>query len=529
MTTKNIWKGTAKRFTACLVFLCLWVMVPGAWAAYEASGVTSTPFVAPMTTYSKCTENITVSWTAPSMGTDILNSYFYQWNNSSLSLNAEDTLITSFSTAGFSTLDQSVNPPNVVKAAADLAALDSGSALYLHIVTSYLADGGTPRVSADVVYGPFLIDNKAPTGTVRIVDANGNDITSTIDTIVKVKLGSSTDTTRVYLNEASAILTSLQLAYSTDAEYPFADTTPGSKTIYAWFEDSVGNISATPVTDSVTLLAPISISPDTATLPAAGTPRAFRVEGTSATYNWTIINEKDETGAAATAGTIAEFSGSGSAVNSVTVQGKVTGSFQLQAVPTSGAGTLTSGTITVAQTSVSKTFSLQTTAKTNVNAIGFVLENTGITTAHELGLAVGNCDLVSRWDEATQKYSSHPMASAGYNNFPLVVGKAYFVSVTAAHDFTLTGSLPESKTVTLVTTAKTNVNAIGIPKTKEALTTAHQLGLNIGNVDLVSRWDVATQKYSSHPMASAGYNNFAIEWGYGYFVSVTQNNTQWDW
>lgn len=529
MTTKNIWKGTAKRFTACLVFICLWVMVPGAWAAYEVSGVTSTPFVAPMTNYSKCTENITVSWTAPSMGTDILNSYFYQWNNSNVSLNDADTLITGFSPAGFSTLDQSVNPPNVVKAAADLAALDSGSALYLHIVTSYLAGGVTPRVSADVVYGPFLIDNKAPTGTVRIVDANGNDITSTVDTIVKVKLGASADTTKVYLNEASAILTSLQLAYSTDASYPFADTTPGSKTIYAWFEDGVGNISATPVTDTVTLLAPISISPNSANLDlATGATQVFRVEGTNATYNWTIINEKNEAGGAATAGTIAQFSGTASAVNSVTVQGKVKGSFQLQAVPTSGTGTLTSGTITVMQSSVSKTFSLQTTAKTNVNAIGFVLENTGITTAHQLGTAVGNCDLVSRWDEATQSYSSHPMAAAGFNNFALEVGKAYFVSVTAAHDFTLTGSVPSSKTVNLVTTAKTNVNAIGIPKSKEALTTAHQFGLDIGNVDLVSKWDVATQSYSSHPMAASGFNNFAIQWGNGYFVSVTQQKS-WNW
>jgi hypothetical protein len=80
-----------------------------------------------------------------------------------------------------------------------------------------------------------------------------------------------------------------------------------------------------------------------------------------------------------------------------------------------------------------------------------------------------------------------------------------------------------------VTTAKTNVNAIGMPKNKEGLTTAHQLGLDITNVDLVSRWVVGTQSYESHPMGSPTFKNFAIEWGQGYFVSVTQNNTQWNW
>jgi hypothetical protein len=241
-------------------------------------------------------------------------------------------------------------------------------------------------------------------------------------------------------------------------------------------------------------------------------------------YDWTITLSDDGVASIAP-GDATLITGN---ATSITVNGIKTGTFTVTAVLTGGVGTLTTKPIAVVQTSTSKTFTLGITAKTNVNTIGFVLENTGITTAHELGTAVGNCDLVSRWDEATQKYSSHPMASEGYNNFPLVVGKAYFVSVTTGHDFTLTGSLPASKTVNLVITAKTNVNAIGVPKSKTTLTNAHQLGQDIGNVDLVSRWDVATQKYSSHPMASEAYNNFTIEWGYGYFVSVT-TDIPWNW
>ncbi len=523
MTTRNIWKGTAKWCTACLVFLCLWVLVPGAWAAYEVSVGNITANV-PINTATRWTDNLTVQWTAPSMtGSDVLQGFAYKWNNSATLL---DDTVFNWTTGNDGTVNPSATPFNASKASADLAGLDSGSLLYLHIKTWYLdaTTTGQPAYSSDVVYGPFLIDNVAPTGTVRIVDSTGNtDVTATSDTIVYLKLAASKDPIKMYLSETS-VRPATDQDFAADAVYQLGETTPGTKTIYVWFKDSVGNISATPATDSFTLLAPISISPNTANLDlATGATQVFRVEGTNATYNWTIINEKNEAGGAATAGTIAHFTTSATGQNSVTVQGLVKGSFQLQA------GALTSGTITVTQSSVSKTFSLQTTAKTNVNAIGFVLENTGITTAHQLGTAVGNCDLVSRWDEATQSYSSHPMAVQSANNFALEVGKAYFVSVTTAHDFTLTGSVPSSKAVNLVTTAKTNVNAVGMPKSKEATcTTAHQLGQDIGNVDLVSRWDVPTQSYSSHPMAVQSANNFAIQWGNGYFVSVTQQKT-WNW
>jgi hypothetical protein len=98
------------------------------------------------------------------------------------------------------------------------------------------------------------------------------------------------------------------------------------------------------------LLTSISISPNTATLDLAGTAtQAFRVEGTDATYTWTIINEKNEAGTAATAGTIAEITSGAAASNSVTVHGLAAGTFTLQAVPTGAGETLTSGTITVVQ------------------------------------------------------------------------------------------------------------------------------------------------------------------------------------
>jgi hypothetical protein len=318
-------------------------MAPASWAANEVNQGDITSPEVPINTATKWTEDLLVRWKAPIMaGTDSLNGYFYKWNNSASSLNTADVLYTAFSSAVDGTVDSLLDPPNVVKAKADLAAFDSGDLLYLHIMTSYLDNTNNTgaRVSADVVYGPFLIDNKAPTGTIKIVDGAGSEITSTSDTNLNLQL--SADAVNMYLSETSA-KPATGVAYSTETVWGLIDTAPGTKTIYAWFEDAVGNTSSTPVTDSVMLLTSISISPNTATLDLAGTAtQIFRVEGTDAAYNWSII----QTGA------VAKFAdGSASSnTNSVTVQGLAAGTFILQAVPTTGVGTLTSGTVTVVQT-----------------------------------------------------------------------------------------------------------------------------------------------------------------------------------
>jgi hypothetical protein len=524
MTTTSIWKGTAKRCTACLVFLCLWVMVPSAWAAYEVSNII-TVNGPPINAVNRWTDDLTVQWTGPTMtGADALNGYVYKWNNSSSPL---DDTVFNWTTGRDGTVGWDVIPPNVLKNKADLANLDSGDLLYLHIKTFYLdvTTTGNPAYSSDVVYGPFLIDNVAPTGTVRIVDASGiNDVTSTSDTIVYLQLSAAKNPITMYLSETTS-RPATGVAYNTAPVWNLIETTPGTKTIYAWFEDSVGNVSTAPATDSFTLLAPTNISPNSVTLDlATGATQVFRVEGTSATYTWTIINQVPVTQGA----TVAQFSGASSGTNSVTVQGLAKGTFQLQAVPTTGSGTLTSGTITVVQTTLSKDFSLITTATTSTNTIGFIFENTGITTAHELGTAVGSCTQVSKWNAATQSYLSHRMQFPTLNNFTLNVGEAYFVTVTDAHTFTLTGIPPASHTQTLITTATTSTNAIGVPNSKSSITLAHDLGLAVGNCSQVSKWNAATQSYLSHRMQFPTLNNFPVAWGEGYFITVTQQ-TNWPW
>ncbi len=220
------------------------------------------------------------------------------------------------------------------------------------------------------------------------------------------------------------------------------------------------------------------------------------------------------------------------AVYNFTTEVGITGTYTLQLTVTDGASqsSLDTVDIVVSPDTVSTTYSLITTSTTNVNAIGLIYESTGITTAHELGLAIGaNCDSVAKWDAAGQIYVSHAMAAATFNNFDLEVGQAYFVSVTADTSFTLTGSLPSSKTLSLITTALTNVNAVALPTSKSStVTTAHELGTDIGNVDSVAKWDAAGQIYVSHAMAAATFNDFTVSEGSGYFVSVT-GATSWVW
>jgi hypothetical protein len=312
----------------------------------------------------------------------------------------------------------------------------------------------------------------------------------------------------MYLSETSSKPSSGQ-TYNADAVYGLGNTTTGLKTISAWFEDSVGNISAAPATDSFTLLASINISPNTATLDlASGGTQVFSVEGTTASYSWAISDP-----------TVAEFSGGVSTGNSVTVKALKVGTFTLT---TTSPGTLTSGTITVIQTATSKTYNLITTATTSVNAIVLSRSGTGYTKASHLFAAVPNCDGLSRWSADFQAYDGYDNIF-GTNDFDLVVGEPYFVSVSGAGVFTVTGSSP-AVSYSLKTTSTTNVNAISLLQSKSGLTKASLLFADIPSIDGLSRWSAEFQAYDGYDNIF-GTNDFALGVDEAYFVSVSAQAT----
>lgn len=69
----------------------------------------------------------------------------------------------------------------------------------------------------------------------------------------------------------------------------------------------------------------------------------------------------------------------------------------------------------------------------------------------------------------------------------------------------------------------TGLNLISLPL-EHNFTTAEDLCLNISNSSMITRWDPFEQKYKSY-FCGLPLNNFNLEDGGGYFVSVTQNTT----
>jgi PKD repeat protein len=160
-----------------------------------------------------------------------------------------------------------------------------------------------------------------------------------------------------------------------------------------------------------------------------------------------------------------------------------------------------------------------------LNGISLPFENTGITDAAQLCEAISYCESTSYWDASTQKFATHVKGSSE-NNFPLVPGYPYFVSVTEDTTWTVSGLELTSLVFNLITTTLTDINTVAIPYNGiPSITNAEDLANNIPNCDVVWFWDSESQGFVGHPKG-ASINNFAITPGAPYFVNVTQDG-QW--
>ncbi len=165
---------------------------------------------------------------------------------------------------------------------------------------------------------------------------------------------------------------------------------------------------------------------------------------------------------------------------------------------------------------------LVTTATTDINHL-VVIMNTQqtrkpIATAEDLAQAISYCSDVYCWDAATQSLIGH-VKGLPFNNFPILTGYPYMVSVTKDTVWTIAGSYSDAS-FQLMTTDKTDINHIGVPLGKSNLTTAEQLGQDIPNCTDVYVWDIAAQALIGH-VVGLPVNNFAVQPGHAYFVNVT--------
>lgn len=280
----------------------------------------------------KLTEDLVVSWTAPS-GAAPLMGYCLKFNTSSTPLsNTElsDTVNDYF-------VDASVQFKTVPMSFFD--AYDSNQLRYLHIKTQYVPNS----YSDDVVVGPIRIDNVAPTGSISLNPTSGSS------TQITITLSASLDTKYYWLSNSSTMpADSLKQDYTvsnqaTGSFFP-ANTTYGKVTIYAWFKDLAGNVSTAPTAQAdYTYTAPVSIQYNASSV-AVNSTLVFTVDS-STHYNWVITPSAD--GVAFVQGTTSLTLNDSA---SLTVEGKAVGTFTVTATPTAGGSALpVTGTINVVQ------------------------------------------------------------------------------------------------------------------------------------------------------------------------------------
>ena len=183
-------------------------------------------------------------------------------------------------------------------------------------------------------------------------------------------------------------------------------------------------------------------------------------------------------------------------------------------------------TVTPTPCVVSLTFDLVTTERTNVNAISLPGNDLSLITASDLATQIGSaCTAVAYWDAVSQKYIEHTVGIPIFN-FDINPGYPYFVTVGSDIGWTFEGEcLQPWPAYKLITTSATNVNAVVLPLDKTDITTAQELGQEIGpECAAVARWDAENQGYIEHTI---GYpvNNFPVLPGYPYFVTVTEGIT----
>lgn len=303
-------------------------------AAYEVSGVTFSQTVT-ADQFVRVTEDLTISWTAPT-GSDPILNYYFKLNTSSTPLSDQELSDTTYDFTATSA--QSFK--TIAKSTFD--AYDSDKLRYLHIKTQYLNTGtGNIAYSTDVVTGPIRIDNVAPTGTITL------DPTSGSTNVIDVSMSPTESIKYYWLNDAATFPGGTGSVY---ADFPQGavglreGTAYGTVKIYAWFEDFAGNrTTAASASADYNYTAPVAIQYNSSTV-AVDASLGFTVDGAT-TYIWTITDPSVDG--------VAVFEGGGTgplSAASVTVVGKKAGTFTVTAkLSDTDPNPLKTGTITVAQ------------------------------------------------------------------------------------------------------------------------------------------------------------------------------------
>lgn len=293
--------------------------MPGVlYAAFEPSAITidnATTGNAPQTVPDTLDAVITPT-TSDTTGFTLLR-YVYLWNNSSAPL--DDTEL--------GTGADSVPHGDSIVISTDTAtqfANSDGLAWYLHVKTVYSSLPAPPGIalSDDTIVGPYTFDNVPPTATISLDTSVAGQTATTASgsPVTLVVSGQLADIFKVYVNSSEQFSTATAYDFSdpltSTLEYTVTGT--GSKTLYAWFEDEVGNRTGDAVSLAFTIVAGKTIDPAGDLNLEVDSTQAFGVNGRgdNETFNWTIVDAVS--GVASTAAT---FEGASTDVATVIIKG----------------------------------------------------------------------------------------------------------------------------------------------------------------------------------------------------------------
>jgi hypothetical protein len=362
MINKNISK-------LLIAFALAFLLMPGVlYAAFAPSAITiddastgSEPQAIPVGTL-----DAVITPTTADTADYTINKYVYVWNNSDEALDDDALGVdSSFVPDGATIVISTVSE--------DQFGNSDGDAWYLHVKTVYWSAAGGTELSDDTITEAYTFDNVAPVADISLDESVDGQTTTTtsVSPVWILVIGDYGDIATIYVNTSANFSTADRYDFSnsstTTLTYSVDGT--GSKTLYAWFEDALGNRSdSTPLTFEVLagkFMEPAGVQ----NLEVDGTI-TFGITGAgdSETFDWSILTTS---GAVSNA---ASFElGADQDASTFTITGVTEGdTIKVVATPTTGSA-YESGEISIVSTAAAFDYDVDKNGKADALTDGLLI------------------------------------------------------------------------------------------------------------------------------------------------------------
>ena len=154
-------------------------------------------------------------------------------------------------------------------------------------------------------------------------------------------------------------------------------------------------------------------------------------------------------------------------------------------------------------------YSNVTTSGSDNNLIALPV-SAGYTNAGDMDPTGTYMDVVSAWNPSSQGWTA-----SAYNSFfgfwdpalPVATGQSYMINAKSNFDLIIDGPVVADAQYNIITTSGSDNNLIMHPLSMSSITTAGDIGADIGSCDVVSLWNAAAQGWNA-----SAYNSFFGFW-----------------